>query len=65
MRIDYAEPRTRVNERTHNWQHLYSIFVKHGTGQIEDDEDDGELDQGETKLRILRCANCGQVWRHP
>lgn len=61
MRMDFAEPDTRVNERKHDWEHRYSIFVKHGTGQLDDDEE--ALDQGERKIRILCCTNCGQVWR--
>lgn len=69
VQMDFGEPDTRVNERIHDWQHQYSIYVKHSTGQM---DDDGERDRvgsmaatGETKVGIWRCGRCGQIWRHP
>lgn len=62
MMMDYAEPDIRANERSHDWQHQYSIYVKHSTGQIHYDQDAADM---ETKIRVLRCIRCGQVWRHP
>ena len=70
VRMDFAEPDIQVNERTHDWQHQYSIYVKRGTGQV---DDDGERDRrvgetaatGETRVGIWRCGRCGQIWRHP
>ena len=62
VKMNYTEPNTRVNERQHDWQLQYSIYVKHGTGQV---DDDGELDHSETKIAVWRCGHCGQIWRHP
>ncbi|MGZ3639069.1 MAG: hypothetical protein ACXWQR_13055 [Ktedonobacterales bacterium] len=62
MKIDYAEPNTMENERQHDWLQQYSIYVKHGTGQL---DDEGKLNHGETKVAVWRCTRCGQIWRHP
>lgn len=67
--MDFEEPDIGVNERTHDWRHLYSIYVKHGTGQLNDSaarDHRGEVaTSGETKVGVWRCGRCGQIWRHP
>lgn len=60
--INYTEPNIVENERQHDWLQQYSIYVKHGTGQLYGDD---QSNQGETKIAVWRCKHCGQTWRHP
>lgn len=67
--MNFKEPDTGVNERSHDWQHQYNIYVMHNTGQIADDGERGRRGvnaaTGETRVGIWRCDRCGQIWRHP